>query len=109
MYVSGRGGLFGSLAWRVTAAGASGATDRPRLFAVGARTTVRVAAAVVAVPLELVNTARYWLPLWPMAAGNDSVVPVAPGTSVNVPPPLVLTCHCTAGAGVPPAAAVNVA
>jgi hypothetical protein len=28
---------------------------------------------------------------------------------VNVPPPFVLTCHCTVGAGFPLAAAVNVA
>ena len=29
---------------------------------VGAKSTVSVAALVVAVPTELVNTARYWLP-----------------------------------------------
>ncbi len=37
------------------------------------------------------------------------MVVVAPGMSVNVAPPLMLTCHCTLGAGVPLAAAVNVA
>jgi hypothetical protein len=34
---------------------------------------------------------------------------VAPAKFVNVAPPLVLTCHCAVGAGVPLAAAVNVA
>ena len=32
---------------------------------------------------------------------------VAPGMSVNVAPPSVLTCHCTVGAGDPVAAALN--
>lgn len=32
---------------------------------------------------------------------------VAPGRSVNVVPPSVLTCHCTVGAGDPVAAALN--
>src|SRR5204863_9347118 len=39
--VSGRGGVFGSVAVRVMAAGASGATDRPWEKAVGKRATVR--------------------------------------------------------------------
>lgn len=38
---------------------------------------------------------------------NVSVVDVAPGRSVNVEPPFVLTCHCTVGAGVPVADALN--
>src|SRR5579859_546357 len=42
-----------------------------------------------------------------MLAVNVSVVEVAPGISVNVAPPSVLTCHCTVGAGVPVAAALN--
>ena len=42
-----------------------------------------------------------------MSAVNVSVVEVAPGTLVNVVPPSVLTCHCTVGAGVPVAAALN--
>src|SRR5690242_9628590 len=42
-----------------------------------------------------------------MSAANVSVVEVAPGISVNVAPPSVLTCHCTVGAGVPVAAALN--
>ena len=42
-----------------------------------------------------------------MLAVNVSVVEVAPGTSVNVAPPSVLTCHCTVGAGDPVADALN--
>jgi len=38
-----------------------------------------------------------------------SVVEVAPDMFANVPPPFVVTCHCTVGVGVPVAAAVNVA
>ena len=42
-----------------------------------------------------------------MLAVNVSVVEVAPGRSVNVEPPSVLTCHCTPGVGVPVADALN--
>src|SRR5438874_1955631 len=38
-----------------------------------------------------------------------NVVLVAPVMLLNVLPPSVLTCHCTVGVGVPPAAAVKVA
>src|SRR5206468_1373902 len=75
----------------------------------GGTFTVRVAAVVVAVPQVFVNTARYCLPLSAPAAVKLRVVVVAPGMSVNVAPPLMLTCHCTVGVGVPLAAAVNVA
>ena len=37
-----------------------------------------------------------------------SVVEVPPGTALNDVPPLVLTIHCTVGAGFPFAAAVKV-
>jgi hypothetical protein len=37
-----------------------------------------------------------------------SVVEIAPGILENVPPWFVLSCHCTVGAGVPVAEAVNV-
>ncbi len=47
------------------------------------------------------------MPFCDMSAVNVRVVDVAPGISVNVAPPSVLTCHCTVGAGVPVAAAVN--
>lgn len=69
--------------------------------------TFKVAAPDVTEPEELVNTARYWLPFCDMLALNVSVVEVAPGTSVNVTPPSVLTCHCTVGAGEPVAAALK--
>src|SRR6266481_3993468 len=75
----------------------------------GGTFTVRVAAVVVAGPQVFVNTARYCLPLSAPAAVKLRVVVVAPGMSVNVAPPLMLTCHCTVGVGVPLAAAVNVA
>ena len=39
----------------------------------------------------------------------EKVVLVAPRMSDHVPPPLVLTCHLTVGAGLPEAAAENVA
>lgn len=42
-----------------------------------------------------------------MLTVNVSVVEVAPGRSVNVVPPSVLTCHCTVGAGEPVAAALK--
>src|SRR5215467_1306627 len=42
-----------------------------------------------------------------MSAANVRVVEVAPGMSVNVTPPSVLTCHCTVGAGVPVADALK--
>src|SRR5882672_7279422 len=57
--------------------------------------TVSVAALVVAVPAEFVNTARYWFPLCNKLAVKLSVVEVAPETSLNATPALVLTCHCT--------------
>ena len=74
----------------------------------GATFTVRVAALLVAVPSEFVNTARYCLALSPAAVVKLYVVLVAPLISDHVVP-LVLLCHCTVGVGVPLAAAVNVA
>ena len=55
-----------------------------------------------------VNTARYWLPLRAVVAAKLYVALVAPVIFVQVVP-LVLTCHCTVGAGVPVAAAVKMA
>ena len=69
--------------------------------------TVKVAGVVVAVLTELVNTARYWLPLWAVVVAKLNVVEVALGMFVNAPP--MLTCHCTVGVGLPVAAAVKVA
>ena len=66
-----------------------------------------MAAVVVAVPAEFVNTARYLLPFCASTTLKLSVVLVAPLRFVNVVPPFVLTCHCTVGFGVPLAAAVK--
>jgi len=75
---------------------------------VGAKSTVSVAAVVVAVPAELVNTARYWLPFCDAVAAVIASVPeVAPETLLNAAPPLVDTCHWMVGAGLPLAAALN--
>ena len=71
--------------------------------------TVSVAAVVVAVPEELVNTARYWVPFCDKVVVKLRVVEVAPETLLNVEPPSVLTCHCAVGVGEPVAAAVKVA
>src|SRR5258708_5627443 len=71
--------------------------------------TVKVAAAVAGDPHEFVKTARYWFPFCPAVAVKLRVVEIAPGMLLKVAPAFVLPCHCTVGAGVPLAAAVNVA
>src|SRR5208337_5672206 len=77
---------------------------------VGAESTVRVAALVVAVPTLLVKTAWYSLPFWAaVVLVRVRVVLVAPVMSLKVEPLSVLTCHCTVGVGLPLAAAVKVA
>ena len=73
----------------------------------GAEFTVSVAAVVVAVPTEFVNTARYCLPLSPAAAVKLYVVLVAPLITDQLGP--LRLSHRTMGVGVPLAAAVNVA
>jgi hypothetical protein len=73
----------------------------------GAVFTVSVAAVVASLPHVFVKTARNLLPVCEEEAVNDSVVPVAPDTSLQLPPLFVLTCHCISGVGVPLAAAVN--
>src|SRR5256712_222899 len=77
----------------------------------GAVFTVSVAAVVVAIPAELVNTARYWYPFCDKAVVKLRVVEVAPApeTLLKFAPPSTLTCHCTVGVGEPVAAAVKVA
>src|SRR3954469_7517630 len=55
--------------------------------------TVSLAADVVAVPLVLVNTARYRLSLSAVWTTRVKVVDVAPATSLNVAPASVDTCH----------------
>jgi hypothetical protein len=70
--------------------------------------TVRVAAVVVALPDALLKTALYWLPLAATVVPTTlNIVEFAPARFVKVPPPFVLSCHCTVGAGCPVAAAVN--
>src|SRR3989441_9844940 len=77
----------------------------------GAVFTVSVAAVVVAVPAELVNTARYRYPFCDEAVVKPRLFKVAPApeTFLNSAPPSVPTCHCTVGVGEPVAAAVKVA
>ena len=77
------------------------------VLTLGALLTVRVAAVVFTIPEEFVNTARYWAPLLTVLVAKLYVSPVALGISDQLP--LVFTCHCTVGVGVPVAAAVNVA
>src|SRR5258708_37278868 len=68
----------------------------------GAKFTVIVAAAVVAVPDPLVNTARNSVPFWPASTFDTvKVVVVAPATWLNGAPPSVLNCHCTVPTGDP--------
>ena len=77
---------------------------------VGALFTLRRAVAVVAELQLFVNTALYRFPFCEARTeATDRVVEVAPLTLLKVAPPSVLICHCTVGAGVPLAAAVNVA
>src|SRR6185295_9115604 len=71
--------------------------------------TVSNAELVVAVPFALEKTARYFLPLSAATVVMFSVVEVASGILLNVPPLSVLTCHCTVGVGLPFADAVKVA
>ena len=67
-----------------------------------------MAGLLVVEPLEFVKTVSYSLPLCAVVvAGRESVVDVAPAMGLHVVPPSVETCHCTVGAGVPEAAAVN--
>jgi hypothetical protein len=74
---------------------------------VGAVRTVRTAAVEVADPVTLVNTARKRYPFMPGLVVTLYVVDVAPAMSSQVEPESVERCHCTVGAGLPVAAAVN--
>src|SRR5262245_31928745 len=74
----------------------------------GGLQVVSVAAVVVAVPQLFVKTARYLLPLTAGVTVTVNEVLVSPGMLLKMEPPSVLTCHCTVGAGLPFAAAVNV-
>ena len=97
-----------TLAVNVTACpNTDGFWEDARVVVVVALVTVNRAAFVVADPEELVKTARYRFPLCERLVVKLSVVEVAPGTSLKVAPPSLLTCHCTVGTGVPFAAALN--
>src|SRR5438309_1331127 len=74
----------------------------------GASVTVMMAAVVVALPPVFVNTASYSLPFISKVAAKVSVVEEAPVSVEKLAPPLLLTCHCTVGAGFPLAVAVKV-
>src|SRR3954464_396582 len=80
----------------------------------GAEFAVSVAAVDVAAPKLLVATSRYRLlfrpAVTPVRVSTPVVTPLygaALARLVNVAPPLFDTCHCSVGAGVPLAAAVN--
>ena len=77
------------------------------LDSTGTGLTVSVAALEFIVPTLFVHTARYCLLLSAVVVPNDKVAEVAPLMSVQVP--LVFTCHCTVGAGLPLAAEVKLA
>lgn len=75
----------------------------------GPVSTMSTAAPLVTVPTELVKTASYSLPLSEEVVVMARVSDVAPGTGDQLVPPLVDTCHCTVGLGLPLAVAVKVA
>ncbi len=77
------------------------------MVAMGKGFTVKVAAVDVTVPHGFVKVARNRFPLSVEVGENVYVLLVAPATLANVAPPSLLTCHCTEGAGVPLAEAVN--
>ena len=84
--------------------------------AVAAAVTVSVAVFEVAVPALLVATQRKRYPLYPLGTeGIVSVLVVTPEKMAlldkicQVLPPLVDTCHCSVGVGLPVTATVNVA
>ncbi len=101
-------GLPEAAAVNVAAAGALTVTLAGLVVTVGAKSTVSVAAVVVAVPAVFVNTARYCVPFCAaVVAAIVNVVEVAPEMFVNVELPEGADCHCTVGDGEPEAAAEN--
>ena len=73
----------------------------------GIALTVNTAALEVAVPAIFVHTARYCLLLSAVEVVNDKGLLVAPPMLFQAVP-LVLTCHCTVGAGPPLASEINI-
>jgi hypothetical protein len=90
-------------------------TELPQLLvtetvgAEGMEVTVNVAALEFTVPPMFVHTARYSLLLSAVVVVNDSGLAVAPVMLFQLVPLLVLTCHCTVGAGLPLAAELKLA
>ena len=80
-------------------------TDTPG--AAGMVLTVNVAEFEVAGPAMFVHTARYCLLLSAAVVVNDNVPLVAPAMLFQLVP-LVLSCHCTVGAGLPLAPELNI-
>jgi hypothetical protein len=74
----------------------------------GIEFTVSVAALEFVEPVVLVHTARYFFELSATDAVKVKLGSMALVMFVHVVPPFELTCHFTAGAGVPLAAEVNV-
>src|SRR5688572_27156608 len=87
-------------------------TEFPQLFVTvipgvgGVGFTVSIATADVIDPPSFVQAARYRLLLSAEVAAKDKVAFVAPVILVHAVP-LVLTCHCTVGAGEPVAPEVK--
>ena len=76
-------------------------TDTPGAAGIGL--TINVAALEVALAAMLVHTARYCLLLSAAVVVNDKMLVVAPVMLFQLVP-LVLSSHCTVGAGLPLAA-----
>ena len=74
----------------------------------GMELTVNTAAVEFTVPAMFVHTARYCLLLSAVVVVNDNVPDVALLMLFQVVP-LVLSCHCTVGAGLPLAAEIKLA
>ena len=89
-------------------------TELPQLLvtetvgAEGIAVTVSVAEFEFTAPDAFVHLARYRLLLSAVVVAKDKVLAVAPVILLQVKP-LVLTCHCTVGAGLPLAAELKLA
>ena len=88
-------------------------TELPQLLmtemdgAAGMELTVNTTALEFTLPARLVHTARYCLLLSAVAVVNDNVPEVAPLILFQFVP-LVLSCHCTVGKGLPLAAELKI-
>ena len=73
----------------------------PLIEQVGSGLTVKVAGIEFDTAQVLLNCARYCLLLSARAVTKVSVMLLAPEILSKLTPLLVLTCHCTVGAGLP--------